>query len=242
MRKRSLFHYDVDDIAGVTPPAETGEEAAPVVEPAVETPEAEAWVPDRGDWDATQEELAQLRSYILSQQQETFQPQTEEPGLPALDPFADDFGAQLAQLLAHERQETVRAMQESLAPITQSHAHQRDQENEQRAMDVLADLASADGDFDQKLARGLAEAYLGDARARFGPGARAAEHALREAGKAVRALELAAEKRGEEKYRNQLANAGSAGRELGVSGTAIHGIPDAADEVELAMRLMGARA
>lgn len=218
MPRRALFHFEAPEDGGggmaVAEPVE-----APTAEPTPSEPEAtapESFAISREEWEQTQAGLAQVAQYLQAQQYAG----QEEPEAEfdfALDPLEDDFGAQLAQLVQN-------VVQQSLSPIMEYQQQQRLGEGEERARDILADIASADGEFVEQdaafaHARALANTYLAEEAERWGWGPRAGEAALRRAAADLRARDKAIEAAAIERYKNQIAGLAGAPSEPGVSGS-----------------------
>lgn len=250
---RQLFHHDVDDIGGTTavadPSVEAGGDpagdAAPAL-PAADPAAPPAWAPSRDEWEEQQAELAQLRQFLLSQQQ---QPDPGDPlgsgdqGRVVIDPFSDDFGDQLAGFLGQFLDQRLAPLHQRLEPIVHGYQTQAAQEAEARVTDVITDYAASQGieflEGGDAAARQLAEALLPDYRARFGPGQRAAEAALHKAVDTIADLQRRAEQRGEQRFKNQLGDVTGALAEPGSAGTGVRTVPDARDETDLVDRWFG---
>jgi hypothetical protein len=167
---------------------------------------AEPWAgPTQEEWEATQERLAQYEA----QQQ----PEEGEPEPFQLDPYADDFQDQLDRYLDSR-----------LAPVSQYTESAMQAEAEERAMDIIQDIASREGEFlfpeqSPKIARSLANEFIGEEQQRYGFGPKAAEAALERAVKAVREYEQTIGKAYHERQMNQLGTLAGAPRQPGVAGT-----------------------
>lgn len=127
----------------------------------------EAWAgPSQEEWQQTQE-LIQAQHEWISQQQ---QGQAERP---AFDPYDDErFPQQLDQFIEQKLQ-PYQGFQQEVAL----------REAEERAMDILNDIAKSGTEFDVADARIRADHLLAGMQERYGFGPRAAEAALQEAAK-----------------------------------------------------------
>ena len=153
---------------------ETPESAA--AEP-VETAEAPSWAgPSQDDWTQLSEAVGYLAT-LEQQRAQVYAPQ--QPGQQAqIDPFADDFQTQLD-----------RYIEQRLQPVHQFQTEAQLAEAEERANDILTDLATKDGEFDTKLARIRADHLLPAMQARYGNTPKAAEAALEAAAREQREYE-----------------------------------------------------
>lgn len=241
MPPRTLFYFDPDDGAGsgvATASAEADPSAAvssggAEPEAAGGAPSAEAapaWAgPSQDEWGEVVGALGYLASQIPLEQQTQIAAEQQSAGEPvglSLDPFADDFGDNLGQLLDQRLEALVGRLEQRLDPLVQSHEREQIGEAEQRALDIIGDIESRDGEFlsgdDARHAvRALAETLVGETRQRFGPGPRAAEAALSRAAQIVRGIEKSVSDKAVEQYRNQLSNVGGARQEPGISGAAV---------------------
>jgi hypothetical protein len=151
----------------VTDPAEA-EAGGDPVEPAYAGPTAEEWADAQGRLarlDEIESRIPVAPAHQQPTQTDGFDDIREAFGLLGLP--ADRFDAYLASRTAP-----------MMAPYAQTHEAIPLAEGEERAMDVLASIASEKGDFDQQRARMIADSFLGDAVAKYGPGPKAAEEAL----------------------------------------------------------------
>lgn len=196
----------------------------------VEAPAAEpAWTgPTQEEWQQWQ----QANEYLSSQLQEA-QKAAQPPGQPTpIDPFADDFHAQLEQFVAQKLQ----PYEELRTDVTMGEA-------EERANDILADLQSSKGDFidpeSKSIARAMAERFLSEEQQRYGFGAQAAEAALQRGYEYARERETKLSELAVQQHLNQLKTLNGAPRQPGVSqgagSTAVqqHVIPPGGDEMSV---------
>jgi hypothetical protein len=180
----------------------------PAVEPGepVEIEESPWTGPSQEDWGQVQNTLGYLAEFVQSQQA----PPPEESGL-SIDPFADDFGSQLAQVVNQ-------AVQQGIAPVMTWQEQQQLGEAEQRAFDILQDDVSRHGEFmlgEKAYAnvRAIANTYFEDEAKRHGFGPRAAEAALSRAASDWREYEKELASRAIEQHMNRLTDLSGAGRE-----------------------------
>ncbi len=202
MWERDLFLFEMP---GDQPGAAPVEPAEPVAE------EIPAWaqsMQEQVNWMAQQfQEPEPEPRYDYGQQQGP--PQDFQA--PQIDPFAENFGEQLAGYIGQ-------AVQQSLAPLAEWQYGQQLSEAEERAYDILEDIASREGDFMQKdqafaAARALANSYMPEEAQRYGWGPQAAEAAIARAAADVRAYETAVREAAIQQYNNQIARLDGAGRE-----------------------------
>ena len=186
---------------------------------AVEAPSAApAWSADdpafREAVAATAGEIAdaKLQQFLASlQTDDTAAGQTYET--PTLDPFSDDFGSQLAQLIAQSNQQVIGQMQQLLQPMLGQHEEKQNAEGQQRIADIVSDIAAREGDFTgpgKAAVPDIAPLFLEQFERTFGQGPKAAEAALNQAAKVIRGIETAAATAAVEKYKNELSTIGGA--------------------------------
>lgn len=195
---------------GGEPTAGEGGQPDPAADPA---PPADDWAPPtREEWELMNERNQRLE---LLEQGQGFQPQGFEPDdelgdEPDLDPFADNYGDQLRQLIHSEWQGLQQQQQQSTEAM-------------ERAKDVLHDVCSRDGEFlnpevSEERALALANEILPEFAGRYGMSPRAAEAAIAKAAQMVRDQEAAIGKAYHEREMNQLQQLGQARREPGAAG------------------------
>lgn len=208
--------------AGVAP--DSGEAVTPS---AAATDAAPAWTPESPEFRQAVAEMAGQEAerrfqQLLHEAQQEQQYAAEPQGPPPVDPFSDDYSEQLAAREQWMIEQITGQMQQAIQPLLQSHQQQVSAEGQAGMKDILADLASREGDFNQDAAFQVRDAFLRDAVDQYGPNMRAAEIGLANAAKFVRGLEQAAEQRGYEKGKNYAATlAGVPGEPAaGVSGAA----------------------
>lgn len=201
-------------------------------------PEAEpAWTgPSQDDWGQVQNTMGYLAEWVQSQQAPEGSEQMQ------IDPFADDFGEQLAGYVTQ-------AVQQSLAPVMDWQHGQQMSDAEERALDILEDIVSREGEFINKeqsseFIRAYANVLMPDMAQRHGYGPQAAEAALEQAAKTYRALEQSVGTAYHEQQMNLLTNLSGAGRELGVSGVGAQQVvtTPGGDELDLVRKYVGFRA
>jgi hypothetical protein len=191
--------------------------------PSEEGAEPEPWAgPSQEEWTQTQELLQGLAPVIeYMQNPEAGQYQQVDPNQEQmdLDPFSDNFGEQLRSLIQNE-----------ISPLSEFTENAALEEAEERAMDIIHDLESREGEFlfrgenpgdvdSRQVARSLAERFLPEAQQRYGYGPRAAEAALAQAYKVVRSYEETVGKTYHDRQTNQLKTLAGARREMPVAGT-----------------------
>lgn len=157
-----------------------------------------------------------------------------------LDPLSDDFGQQMAALIAQSQQQSFAQMRELLNPLLADYGHKQDAEGNQRIDDIVQDLANRGGDFTdfgKAVLPDLAEnLFLDEAQQTYGAGPRAAESALTQAAKFVRAIESAAAEKAVEQYKNQLSTVGGARGIPQGSATGVPGGPRPTSIIEAGRR------
>lgn len=178
VHNRLMFEAPID--AGAAPPALDVGDPDPG-EPA-------AWSgPSQDEWQALQQQNAELLEYVQGLQQPAA-PVQQQQGPVVPDPFADDYADQLqAYVEAH------------IAPLRDFQQGVQQQEGHEQAMDVLADLAARDGEFDREEAFYRAQRYVQSGRIQDG------EKALEQAAKDQRAVEARYREAGVALHTNQLA-------------------------------------
>jgi hypothetical protein len=166
----------------------------------------------------SQEEWSQMTEFLGSLQQAMEAPPEAEPQQEGqqevqIDPFADDFQSRLDAYLDSK-----------LAPVNELSQNAAYAEADERAADIITDLQAQHGEFmlpdSADLAKVLANEYVQEAQERYGFGPRAAEAALEQAYKDVKAREEAIGKAYHERQMNQLSTLGKASREPAVDATA----------------------
>lgn len=126
--------------------------AAPTSEPAVPTealpePAQESWAPSREDWEQQQQALAQVYGLLPQIAPQFFSEPEPEPV--ELDPFADDFGSQVANLIEQKAQEIAQQQIGPMVPFVESQIEER---GEQMARQHLEGFSAELGKFDQDMA------------------------------------------------------------------------------------------
>ncbi|MBA2370734.1 MAG: hypothetical protein H0V71_03700 [Chloroflexi bacterium] len=209
---RTLFHFEFPEAGGGDIPLDGREPA-----PAPEAPAEPAWTgPSQEEWTQYQSEQAGMREYLSQQQaaqQQYQQPQGQQS--PQIDPFSDDFSQQLEAFMGQ-------ALQQHLAPYQQWQEQQQLGEAEERALDILEDNISREGDYldNEKAltaARALANVYYSEEASRMGAGPEAAEAALQRAATTVREYEKAVSDAAIARHTNQLRTLSGAPNEPGSS-------------------------
>ena len=182
----------------------------PVVEPEAE-PTAEpvepAWAPSQDEWQQISDAVGHL-AQLEQQRAQVYQPQPGDQNQIDIDPFGENFGEQLRGVIRQE-----------LTPYQEFQQSVAIGEAEERAMDILSDLASKDGDFDKDVARLRAEQMLPEMTAKYGPGVKAAEAALEAAAQQQRAYEQKLYEQAVAKHTNHLATLSGAPGEPGTGYT-----------------------
>jgi len=168
------------------------------------------------DWDrvsTTLEGLQPIIEYMQNPDAYREPPPQEDGAEPQLDPFSDNFADQLQSLIDSR-----------LAPVSEFTEQAQLDEAEERAMDIIQDIVSREGEFlmperSTKLARAMAEEFLPEAEQRYGFGPRAAEAALQQAVKTVREIEQEIGQTYYERKQNELGTLAGARREPPAAGT-----------------------
>ena len=183
----------------------------PGIDPAeIAAPEEPAWTgPSQEDWGSVQQTLGYLAEYVQSQQAPA------EEGYPEIDPYDT---RQLGEFIQQQ-------VQQSLEPVTNWQQQQALGEAEDRAVDIIQDDVSRNGEFllgEKAYAnvRALANSYMEEEAQRHGFGPKAAESALSRAAGEWREYEKELATIAIERHMNQLTNLSGAGREPGVSSVA----------------------
>ena len=224
------------DLSSLTVENETFEapaaDPAAAPEPAIEQPAGEAGAePAAAGPSLTDDDLEALRELrdiapILRQALTAppaaeQQPQIEQPQI-EWDPFDPD---SMRAMLEQRDQQLLAQIGQLFQPIAERHQGEIIGEAEQRAHDILTDIATRQGEFDGgndslTLARHIADSFMPDLTARYGPGPRAAEAALEQAYSYVRGIEQTVATKAVEQYKNQLGTLGGATGEPGSTGAA----------------------
>ncbi len=181
----------------------------------VDEPDEGGWGgPSQEEWEQTQQALQYFAE--LEQQRQAAQ----QGDGPQFDPWSENPTDQLRELIRQE-----------MAPLHEFTEHSQLTEAEERAMDIIADMQAAEGEFlfqpskehpiaSPQLARALAEDFLPEAQERYGAGPRAAEAALSHAVKTVREIEQAIGEAYAAREQNQLGTLLNAQRQPPAAGQA----------------------
>lgn len=174
------------------------------LEPAPEAAPEAPWAPSQDEW----QQIAGAVGYLAELEQRRSQVY-EQPGggeTPVeIDPFDPDSVAAYVDQLVQQR----------TAPLQQLHQQITHDEGEERARDILADDAAANGEFDIDMARLRADRILPQLNARGIRGPKAAQEALAQAAKDQRAYETERDKKAVERHMNQLQTLNGAPGEAG---------------------------
>ena len=187
------------------------------VDPAPEP--AQSWAPSQDEWEQVTGALGYL-AQLEQQRAQVYQPQSSQ-GQPTLpDPWErpDTFQQDLQAYIAAQ-----------VAPVQQFTNEAALSEAEERAMDILTDLASSGGEFDKDLARIRADHLLPQMQQRYGNGPKAAEAALEAAASEQRAYEQKMYEQAVSRHTNHLATLSGAPGEPGstyVQGVTQRTMPD----------------
>lgn len=190
------------------------------VTPADARVDAPAWTPDDP---AFREAVQQETQALIEAQLARLAPQTveqpETPAIPNLDPFDENFAANLAALL----QQTVQgAVSPLLATAQQQQQAATEAHWNEIVQDVIADETTRNGDLsaDELEALNLiGVSIMPEMQAKYGHQTpRAVEATVHKAAAQVRAITAAAEARGIERYKNELGTLGGARGELPANG------------------------
>jgi hypothetical protein len=179
--------------------------------PAVE--ETDSWTgPSQEEWTQTMEFVNSIQQAMEAPAQAEPQQEDGQQKL-ELNPFEDDFQSRLDAYLDSK-----------LAPVNELSKNAAYAEADERAVDIITDLQAQHGEFmlpdSADLVKVLANEYVEEAQERYGFGPRAAEAALGQAYKDVKAREEAIGKAYHERQMNQLSTLGKASREPAVDATA----------------------
>lgn len=190
--------------------------------------EQDAWTgPSQQEWNDYLSFRDQVQTAQQQYEQELAQQQTQQGA--SIDWLDEDSQAQLDRYLDQRLQQRLEPIQEFQEQVARA-------EGDQRAQDILNDIVARDGDFifndpdsqfgdSKKKARELANNYFPEVAQRHGYGTsmwnptRAAEAAMEQAVKDVRAWEQAVGKAYYEREVNQLRGLAGAPREPGAAGT-----------------------
>lgn len=159
-----------------------------------------------------------------------------------IDPFSDDFGGQLAQMFQTFGQGLMQQLDQRLAPVTNRFEKEEVGEWENRIKDFVADDMARNGDLTDP-AKGVVDKigtlFLGEAEQRYGnnPG-RKMEYAVGKATGLIRSIETAADERGYQRAKNELATLAGAQTEPGTAGGAVQSAEPAETEMEALERFI----
>lgn len=172
-------------------------------------PQEEAWSgPTREEW----EEYRAFKSQVDQAQADYERQQAAQQQPVPLDWLDEDSQQQLAQFI-----------DQRLAPLHQFQERAALQEGDERAMAIMDDIVTREGDFlfeeSREKARALADTYWPAVVQQYGPTRQAAETALERAAKDVRQWEQQVGKAYYDREVGQLRNLTSARREPGAAGT-----------------------
>lgn len=190
---RYVYEFETPDPSGMGEPPPGGEPPA--------EPEPPAWTgPTQEEWQQVQATNQALAEFVQRQQQVYAPPQQGET-----EPdFYDDPNAWLDYKLGQR-----------LAPIEQTHQRELLDEAEERAMDILHDLSTRDGEFDKDLARARADRLLPQFQAKYGNTPQAAQAALEAAAQQQREWEAQFGQRAVAQHTNHIATLAGAPGEPG---------------------------
>lgn len=174
-----------------------------------ETETAEWTGPTKEEWESFQAFKSQVdQAQVEYQQQQAAQQQTPV----AIDWLDDESQQQLAQFI-----------DQRLAPLQSFQERAALAEGDERAMAIMDDIVSREGDFlfaeSREKARALADTYWPQAAQRYGATPQAAQAALEQAANDVRQWEQAVGKAYYEREVNQIRTLTGARREPGAQGT-----------------------
>ncbi len=204
-------------------------------EPPDDTDEGGWGGPSQEEWEQTQQALQYFAE--LEQQRQAAQ----QGDGPKFDPWSENPTDQLRELIREE-----------MAPLHQYSEQRQLTEAEEVAMDMIASMEAAEGEFlfqpskehpiaSPQLARALAEDFVPEAQERYGPGPRAAEAALGRAVKIVREIEQAIGEAYAARESNQLGTLFNAQRQppaAGQAGSQVVGGFEG-DEMDLVRQMTG---
>lgn len=190
--------------------------------------EEAAWTgPTQEEWErlnGAYDQIAELPARLEQMMQQPQYPQNT-----TIDPFADDFQAQLDSY-----------MEQRMAPFRQAQQTWEQQEGTERARDILNDNVSREGEFILEGSTGqalrLAETYLPEFQAKYGATAQAAEAAINAAAGEIRDYEQKVGEAYHQRQMNQFRKIGEAPREPGTAtaaATQAHVIPPGGDEMSV---------
>lgn len=235
MLTRTRFHFESPDgLSGGTPdPAATPEPtavdggagadptavAAPV--PSGGEPPAPPWTDSLEFREAVaaaamQQQQALLEQYGIGQDPEPLVGDPDKPDPALLDPYSEDFGANLVSTLEQRMQAMLDAKLSPLEQRLQQQAEREQQEMQEEGRERIKDVLTAVqakpdslGEFQhadsEQQAIDLAETLFGRYQAAYGNGPKAAEMAIEAAYRQVRERENQLILKGEELYKNRLA-------------------------------------
>lgn len=251
-----LFHFETPEDGGgggattATPEAPASPDATPAAPTAPPTGEATgeatpaapeaAWVPPREEWERQTYIADLLANELLGQEPgpgDVADVDEQEPGQIVLDPFDDNFGSSLVDVM---RQAIDAAVERATAPYQEQRMQEVFQEADQRALDILDSVKQQPGavEFDSKIARALAREFMPAAEQRWGGRTpRAAEEALTRAAQLLQQNNRAIAEQAVNKYKAELAEAGARPPGALPGRMGIQTVPDARDEVDLARRI-----
>lgn len=215
---RRFIDFDPDEGMGDAP---TGEAVATEPdEPAAEP--ADDWRPSRQEWEASQEQLQQLRYYFdqaAAMPDDEPQQQQPDPGQPfEFDPYDPNQLAQLIQVAGAQ------AAERAIAPIMQQ---QQQAQVTAWVDDQAAKLPDIAGELTNESVALIKQAAMGVA---------GDEVAFRGIAKQIAAIERAAEIRGAEKSKKAAEGGGSTPYEPGAGATGVPGEPPAKSAEDAAKR------
>lgn len=189
------------------------------VTPADARVDAPAWTPDDP---AFREAVQQETQALIEAQLARLAPQTveqpETPAIPNLDPFDENFAANLAALL----QQTVQgAVSPLLATAQQQQQAATEAHWNEIVQDVIADETTRNGDLSQQEIDALnliGVTIMPEMQAKYGQTARAVEATVQKAAAQIRAIKADAATAAIEAYKNELGTLGGARGELPATG------------------------
>lgn len=255
---RHAFMFDVDDSAAgaVADPPGGGEAAAdPPTDPAAVGDQGSASEPSGAaaaaapPFDPSDPAFAQAVAEIVASatpaqlEQILSQYADDTDGQPAQDEFefdlfGDNPGAQLRSMFRSEREQTVAEIKQLIEPLRQSYEQQQQAENDARLKDVIADVASREGELRGENANArVLDAARQIARQlvpQLGESDRVAEMAITKAYRNEAAYEKAIADKAVEQYKNELAGLGRAPAEPGAGAAGLTRAPVEGDELALA--------
>lgn len=232
--RRHLFMFEMHTDAGAGDPGAAAEPAAAVdpgagaepVTPGAAAPapaSAPGWTPDDPEFLFAVDQAVQARLAGYGQQQ-----QPEEPGL-QLDPWAEDYGQQLAGLIAA-------VVGQQMAPLQAAYEAQQVEAGNQQAQSILGGFTDL-GAYDKAQAFSRAQDIFTGMVNQYGPEYATVfeQRALRQAAEQQASFEKTVREQAIADYKQQLAQAAGGGEQVdvGVAGAAgeITGAPKTYDEV-----------